>query len=121
MGCFFSKKFLKIKMSRVPNTKLSNQWGKKKVEHVSKLIISKFGHVHGHNKKNIMTSTKIQFIFYPPPMARIDTYQYNILSSRSVRHHIVKQYLKWCQAITKFGRRLVLSWGSPYEITLVIR
>lgn len=50
---FFQSNFLKIKMSRVPNTKLSDQW-EKEVEHVSKLIISKFVHIRGHNKKKTL-------------------------------------------------------------------
>jgi hypothetical protein len=82
-------------MSRVPNTKLSDQW-EKEVEHVSKLIISKFVHIRGHNKKNIMTSTKIQINFYSPPMARIDTYQYksylqgrfDIISSKNILNDV---------------------------------
>jgi hypothetical protein len=65
-------------MSGVPNTRLSDQWGKK-LEHVSKLIIKNLDmSMNTQFFKNIMTSTKIQINFYPSPMARIDTYQYNI-------------------------------------------
>ncbi len=71
-----------------------------------------------------MTSTKFYINFYPPPMARIDTYQYNILSSRSVRHHIVKKILKmvssyhqvWKEACSFLGFTV---WNNPsHKLTL---
>lgn len=89
-----------------------------------KFDISKFVHIRVHNKKNIMTSTIFYINFYyPPPMARIDTYQYNILSSRSVQQHIEKYFKMvssyhqvWKEACSLLGFTV---WNNPsHKVTL---
>jgi hypothetical protein len=44
-----------------------------KIDHLN------FGHVHGHDRI-IMTSSKIQILFYHLLMTKMITYQYNILA-----------------------------------------
>jgi hypothetical protein len=50
-----------------------------------KIDILKFEYIHKHNKQ-FMTSSKTQINYYHLSMAKINTYQYNIIPPRLVWH-----------------------------------
>jgi hypothetical protein len=121
---FFSKNFKKIIMSRVPNTKLSDQWEKKKVEHVSNLIFQKLYTFVYTIKKTLWQVQNFVLIFILHQWQEsIPTIIY-ILSSRLVRHHIVKKMFKmvssyhqvWKEACSFLEFTL---WNNPsHKVTL---
>jgi hypothetical protein len=64
------------------------------MKHVPKLMIQIWAH-SWTQKKNYDKSPKTQINDSHPSMTKLNTYQYNIVSSRMISHHVAIKKAKW--------------------------
>jgi hypothetical protein len=72
------------------------------MKHVPKLMIQIWAH-SWTQKKNYDKSPKTQINDSHPSMTKLNTYQYNIISSRMISHHVA------IKNATRFKWRLIIS------------